>query len=134
MSQENVETVRRWFAAIAEGELASHLWDADLIVDNTPEFPITGPYRGYDGLQRWWDDLAEVVAGARVELDEATRLDEERVLTIQRLVGDMAYTGIPVDAPWAAIWIVRHGRLCRVSGYATREQALKAAALSEQPG
>ena len=103
MSQENVEIVRRWFAAIAEGELASDLWDADLIVDNIPEFPVTGPYRGYEGLQRWWDDLAEVVEGARVQLDEATRLDDERVLTIQRLIGDMAYTRIPVDAPWAAI-------------------------------
>ena len=49
MSQENVELVRRWFAAIAEGELASDLWDADLIVDNIPEFPVTGPYRGYEG-------------------------------------------------------------------------------------
>jgi hypothetical protein len=29
MSQENVELVRRWFEAIAEGELASDLWDAD---------------------------------------------------------------------------------------------------------
>jgi hypothetical protein len=56
--------VRRWFAAIAEGELASDLWDADLIVDNIPEFPVTGPYRGYEGLRRWWDDLAEV-AGPR---------------------------------------------------------------------
>ena len=42
MSQENVEIVRRWFAAIAEGELASDLWDADLNVDNIPEFPVTG--------------------------------------------------------------------------------------------
>ena len=130
MSQENVEIVRCWFAAIAEGELASELWDADLIVDNIPEFPVTGPYRGYEGLQRWWDDLAEVVEGARVQLDEATRLDDERVLTIQRLVGDMAYTRIPVDEPWAAIWIVRRGKLCRVSGYATRKHALEAAGLS----
>ena len=131
MSHENVEIVRRWFAAIAEGELAPDLWDADLIVDNIPEFPVTGPYRGHEGLQRWWDDLAEVVEGARVQLDEATRLDDERVLTIQRLIGDMAYTRIPVDAPWAAIWIVRRGKLCRVSGYATREQALAAVGLSE---
>ena len=50
----------------------------------------------------------------------------KRVLTIQRLVGDMAYTRIPVDAPWAAIFIVRRGKLCRVSGYATRKQALDA--------
>jgi hypothetical protein len=83
MSQENVEIVRRWFAAIAEGELFLDLWDADLIVDNIPEFPVTGPYRGYEG------------------------------------------------APWAAIWIVRRGKLCRVSGYATREQALEAVGLSE---
>ena len=32
---------------------------------------------------------------------------------------------------WAAIWIVRRGKLCRVSGYATRKQALEAVGLSE---
>ena len=132
MSQENVEIVRRWFAAIAEGELASDLWDADLIVDNIPEFPVTGPYRGYEGLQRWWDYLAEVVEGARLQLDEATRLDDEG--PDDPAAGrDMADTRIPVDAPWAAIWIVRRGKLCRVSGYATRKQALEAAGLSEEP-
>ena len=47
------------------------------------------------------------------------------------MVGDMAYTRIPVDAPWAAIFIVRRGKLCRVSGYATRKQALNAVEPSE---
>jgi ketosteroid isomerase-like protein len=131
MSEENVETVRRWFAAMAEGDLGAELWDADLIVDNTPEFPVTGPYRGHEGLHRWWSDLTEVIDGARVELDEATRLDEERVLSIQRLVGDMAHTRISVNASWAAIWIVRSGKLCRVSGYATRSDALRAAGPTE---
>jgi ketosteroid isomerase-like protein len=131
MAEENVETVRRWFAAIAEGELAADLWDADLVIDNIPEFPVTGPYRGYEGLRRWWKELTDVVDGARVQLDEATRLDEIRVLTIQRLVGDMAYTRIPIDESWAAIWIVRDGQLCRVTGYATRGQALRAAGLPD---
>ena len=131
MSQENVEIVERWFAAMGEGELGSHMWDADLIVDNTPNFPVTGPYRGYDGLRRWWDELTEVVEGARVQLEEATSLDGERVLTIQRLIGEMAYTRLPVNAPWVAIFIVRNGKLCRVSGYVTREQALEAARQSK---
>jgi ketosteroid isomerase-like protein len=131
MSEENVEAVKNWFAAMAEGDLGAGMWDADLIVDNTPEFPVTGPYRGYDGLQRWWSDLTEVIDGARIELDEATRLDRDKVLTIQRLVGNMTHTRIPLDARWAAIWIVRAGKLCRVSGYLTREEALKAAGLSE---
>ena len=98
MSRENVELVRRWFAAIAEGDLASELWDADLIVDNIPEFPVVGPYRGYEGLRRWWDDLAEVVEGARVQLDKATRLDDDKVLTIQRLIGDMTSSCIGLRA------------------------------------
>ena len=131
MSRENVEMVERWFAGMAEGELGAHLWDADLIVDNTPNFPVTGPYRGHDGLRRWWDELTEVVEGAEVRLQEATSLDEERVLTVQRLIGDMTYTRIPIDAPWTAIFIVRGGKLCRVSGYVTRKQALEAAGLSE---
>jgi ketosteroid isomerase-like protein len=131
MSQENVEVVRRWFEAHLEGRLAFEICHADVTVDNVPEFPITGPYHGHEGMQRWWDELSEVVEGARIYLDEAEPLDDERVLTIQRLVGTFSNTGIPVDQPWAAIFVVGDGKIMRVSGYASRRQALKAAGAAD---
>jgi hypothetical protein len=82
-------------------------------------------------MQLWWDELSEVVEGARIYLDEAERLDDERVLTIQRLVGTFSNTGIPVDQPWAAIFVVGDGKIMRVSGYASRRQALKAAGAAD---
>ena len=130
MSQENVEIARQWFQAFEHGGLAPELWGPDLIIDNVPQFPITGPYRGYDGLQRWWADLSEIVEDATVELDEAVALDEERVFTVQRLVGEFSKTGIPVNQPWAAVFVVRSEKLIRVSGYVSRKQALEAVGLS----
>ncbi len=131
MSQENVEIVRSWFAALANGELAPELWHPDLVVDNTPEFPITGPYCGHEGLQTWWDDLSEVVDGATVVLDEVETLDRDRILTVQRITGTFSNTRIPVNAPWIAIFVVREEKLQRVSGFSSRRQALKAVGLSE---
>jgi len=131
MAQENVALVRQWFVALAHGELAPELWDPNLTVDNVPEFPITGPYRGHKGLQQWWDDLSEIVDGAVIELDEAEALDDERVLTVQRLVGAFSSTGIPVNAPWVGVFSTGEGMILRVSGYTSREQALEAAGLSE---
>jgi hypothetical protein len=73
MSQENVEVVRRWFAAIAEGELASDLWDADVIVDNIPLGFVQGARHGSEttvltrGQQR-------LIHAARVARSWPTRL------------------------------------------------------------
>jgi ketosteroid isomerase-like protein len=134
MSQENVEIVRMWFAALRQGDLAPELWDPHLQIDNVPEFPITGPYRGPEGLQRWWEELSEVVENARIELDEAVGLGDERVLTVQRLVGDFTKTRIPVDQRWAAVFLVRDEKIIRVSGYASRRQAREAAGLPPEGG
>ena len=129
--QENVEIVRKWFDAIRHGDVAMDLWHTDLIVDNVPEFPMTGPYFGQAGLRQWWDELSEVIEGARIELDEATAVSEQHVLTTQRLVGVFSKTGIPVDAPWVAVFLVQEGKISRVSGFASRNEALKAAGVSE---
>jgi ketosteroid isomerase-like protein len=131
MSQENVEIVRLWFAALERGEMGLDLWNPDLTMTNVPEFPITGPYRGHDGLRRWWDELSEIVEGARIELDEATAVGDSRVLTIQRLVGIFSNSGIPVNQPWAAVFTVRQGQIYSASGYASRRRALKGEGLTE---
>ena len=88
MSQENLEIVRRaWQAVTSDGDLPFELWDADLRIENMPEFPIRGPYDGHQGLVRWRDDLAEVIEDLRLEVNEVIDLDEEHVLSVQRALG-----------------------------------------------
>jgi hypothetical protein len=50
MSQENVETVRRWGEAIERGELAEALWAPDLEIVNAKGWALEATYFGHDGL------------------------------------------------------------------------------------
>jgi ketosteroid isomerase-like protein len=123
------EVVRRWTSRAGAGELWPELCDEDIVIENVAGFPITGPYRGHAGLQQWWDDLADAFEELRIEVDELVELDEERVLTTQRLVGRFAKTGIEVDTPWASVISVRDGKIVRMAGYASKARALRALGL-----
>jgi ketosteroid isomerase-like protein len=131
MSQENVEVVRRWADGLTRGELQVELCDPELRLDNIAEFPITGPYHGHEGLRRWWQDVAEAFDEIRFEVERLIDVDDERVLSVQRVVGRFRHTGIPIDTPWASLFWVRDGRIARAVGYASPKRALKAAGLRE---
>lgn len=62
-----------------------------------------------------------------MDIEEITPIDEERVLTVQRFVGQFRTTEIPLDASWASVITVRAGRMVHAIGYFTKEQALRAA-------
>jgi ketosteroid isomerase-like protein len=129
MSEENVEVARRWLDGLARGELSLEMCDPELLVENIAEFPITGPYHGHEGLRRWWEDVAEAFDEIRFELEELIDVDDERVLSVQRIVGRFRRTGIPTDTPWASLIWVKDGKITRAVGYASRGRALKAAGL-----
>ena len=129
MAQGNVEVVRQWLDAIQRGELGREYWDPELRIDNAAGWPVEASYHGHDGLKRWWDDLAEAFADLRMEVEELVPLDEERVLTSQRLVGHFRATGIAFDGPWASLLWVRGGKIVRAKGYLSKRRAMKAAGL-----
>jgi ketosteroid isomerase-like protein len=131
MSQENVEIVRRWLDGIARGELSPELCDPEVRLDNIAEFPITGPYHGHEGLRRWWDDIAEAFEEIHYEIEKLIEVDNERVLSVQRVVARFRLTGIEVDIPWASVIWVRNGKIARAVGYASQRRAFKAAGLRE---
>ena len=129
MSDESVETVRRWFNALAEGDPAPEICDPEIEIRNVDEFPIPGPYFGHDGLTQWWSDVADAFEEVHFELQDIEAIDEQRCLTVQRLVGKFRTTGIEVDGGWAAIVTVRNGRILSAVGYATPRRARRAAGL-----
>jgi ketosteroid isomerase-like protein len=132
MSQENVDLVRRsWRAVSSDGELPFELYDADLRIENMPEFPIQGPYDGHEGLAQWWEDLTEVIEDLRFEVKEVIDLGDERVLSVQRALGRATHTGIEMDVLWASVVTLREGKIVRLQGYWTPEQAREAVGLSE---
>jgi ketosteroid isomerase-like protein len=76
------------------------LCDPELRLDNIPESPITGPHHGHEGLRRWWQDVEEAFDKIRFEVDELIDVDDERVLSVQRIVGRFRRTGIPIRHPY----------------------------------
>ena len=85
MEAAPVEVARRWFDALAQGDPAPDLCDPEIEIRNWDEAPITGPYHGHEGLQQWWDDVADAFEDVRFELlalgrdrDRPRRQDPER--------------------------------------------------------
>ena len=123
---ENVEVARRWFESLRTGEQRLELIAPDARMENIAEFPITGPYLGREGFVQWFEDLSDVIGDLEIELLEAEAIDDDTVLTMQRMTGTFKATGIPVDEKWIGIGQFENGLLKDVAGYTSRREALEA--------
>jgi ketosteroid isomerase-like protein len=126
VEEANLEIIKRWAEAIQEGDLAEELWDPNLEIVNAKGWALEATYHGYEGLHRWWSDLAEAFSDLAMQVEEITPVDDELVLTVQRFLGHFRTTGIRFDAPWASILTVRGGRIMRAVGYRSKRGALRA--------
>ena len=133
MSRENVESVRASFERFnREGYLPEELFDPAIELSNVRESPLPGPYRGYEGLRRWSDDLCEVLNDPRIEIEEQIDVDaQSAVITRVRLRGRARHTDIEIDFPFTIVGWVRNGRTYRSDGFTDHSEALDAAGLSE---
>jgi ketosteroid isomerase-like protein len=129
VSDENVEVVRRWFDALQQGDPAPELCDPEIEIRNWTESPITGPYHGHDGVQRWWEQVGDAFAELQWELQSIEPIDDHRCLTVQRLYGRFRHTGIETDFAWGSIVSVRDGKILSAVGYPSPRRARRAAGL-----
>ena len=136
MSRENVEVVRRIYAAVdtdaAPAVLA--LFDPEVEWDTTPlgseGITGTGVYRGYDGIREWFRLWNEAWADSTFDLGEVIEAGDQVVAVVTRR-GRGRTSGVKVEAPGAVLWTIRAGRALRVVLFPTREDALEAVGLSE---
>jgi ketosteroid isomerase-like protein len=133
MSEENVEFVRRWFAGLNEdGMPPLDLCHERVEISNPPEFPVRGTYHGHDGVRQWITEAFDIIDELRVETDDVIDVgDGETIVMMLRLCGVATHTRIPIDETWAAVWVVREGKLLSAQGYVSRRAALRAAGLRE---
>ena len=134
MSQENVEIVRRWFEGLNLGKPSPELCDPEVEIRNWSGSLTEGPYRGHDGLERWWRETHDPDVGVDLRLfqvEEIIDVGDERVVVVQRMTGRARYTGLELDQVWGAVVAVRRGKIASAFGYPTRDEALEAAGLSE---
>ena len=131
MSEPNAQVVRRWFEGFARGEVTPEICGQEIEIRNWSESPVPGPYHGHQGLHDWWQDLADAFDEIHFELTDLFDVDDEHVLTIQRLVGRFRLTGVDVDVPWGSVVRVREGKIRSAVGYASPEQAKQAVGMQD---
>jgi ketosteroid isomerase-like protein len=133
MSQENVEIMRRAYAALAEQGVEAVVAFAD------PEFEATTPsslasepdtYRGHEGVRRWLGSFGDAMEGVYLEAQEFTSVGD-KVLVDTRLHARGRTTGIDTEQRAFVVWTLREGLVTRAETFAERGQALEALELSE---
>ncbi len=131
MSQDNEEVIRLWWAGFNEHGVAPIDLCAERIeLKNPPEFPQPGPYQGHAGMRQWAAETFDTVDEPRVEVEEVIETgDGETVVMVLRAVGRWKHMDMDADIPWAAVGIIRDGKLVSGQGYMSKAEALEAVGL-----
>ena len=129
MSKENVEIIRRGFEHwLANGDFRAHpdlVWDVSNL-----GWPDQQIYLGAEGGMQFNADWADAWDNWEVEVQEYIDAGQ-RVVVILTQRGRSKSTGIPVDMRFAQVWTLRDGQGVRMQMFASVEEALEAAGLSE---
>lgn len=134
MSPENIEVVRRAFAALTQGgvDAAAELWHPEInwrAMAGAPD--DVGEMNGIEAARRYVQDWYDMFDDFTSEIEELCDIGDDHVIAVIHNSGRAKRSGIPTELRYAALYTIRDGKLVRVREYATRAEALKAAALSE---
>jgi len=132
LSQENVEIVRRGFAAFNEGDLET---TASLFHADAEWRPYLGQlggrvHRGRDAIVKMWSDINEHLVGLEMEPREFIDCGEAVVVMVEAK-GIGTSSGAAVDDRWAQLYSLEDGLVRSVEAFSTRESALEAARRQE---
>src|SRR4051812_24985458 len=145
MSQENVELVRRIYAALdlgvpgavstttVEPGLFGELIDSEIEWQGPREFPdLAEPAHGHEGITRYLAKIAEVMDDYRMIPERFIDAGDDRVLVFSREGGRGKESGAEVMTNLTAhVWTISGGKATRMQSYWEREDALEALGLRE---
>jgi ketosteroid isomerase-like protein len=143
VSEENVALVRRNYEAINSiGRTGDEFVDPedfapDVWASLAPDFELQGrsdipdqkTYRGREEVKEFWRMLQEVWAEVRWEPLEFHDLGDV-VVVETRIVGVGRGSDLRIEADETDVFWFRDGRIVRLTGFPTKEEALAAAAAS----
>jgi ketosteroid isomerase-like protein len=139
MSQENVEIVRRayaawepaWGSGTADlGELLA-LMDDGLVLRTHAPAPNPGTWHGLQGFLEMTADWADTFDEFRLRAAEFIDAGDHVVVRVV-VEGRGTGSGAPVTGTAWVVYSVRGGKIAAIDMYVTRDQALEAVGLSEQ--
>ena len=136
MSRENVEIVRRIYEAVARRDAAGvlALYDPEVVVDSSrlPEAGLGGHrvLHGYEGIRGTYRDWSEAWESFEDHCEELIDAGEHVISVVTRR-GRGRASGVETTARRGGIWTLSEGKVVRVVWFASVEDALEAAGVSE---
>jgi len=132
MSQENVETVRRAYAALNSGDIPAvvGMCHPDVVLDNTNAVFDAAVYQGHAGLGEFFSLGKGMWESQRFEMEDVISLDADRVMVLQRIVS-VGRDGVETTAHNAMVFTLRRGKAIQIKSFQTKGEALEAAGLRE---
>jgi ketosteroid isomerase-like protein len=134
MSQENVEVVLDQYAATNERDFRRVMsyYDDDVELVAREPWLRTGVFKGREAVGSWFGDwLSTFDRDARFEVKEARELENGTVLLVADHHARGRASGVEVGGTVIWVYRLRGGKITRVEGFASREQALEAAGREE---
>jgi ketosteroid isomerase-like protein len=134
MSQENVEVVLDQYAATNERDFRRVMsyYDDDVELVAREPWLRTGVFKGREAVGSWFGDwLSTFDREARFDVKEARELENGAVLVVADHHARGRASGVEVRGTVIWVYRLRGGKITRVEGFASREQALEAAGLRE---
>jgi ketosteroid isomerase-like protein len=128
---ENERVIRLAYQALNAGDLEAGKQvvaaDVELVTGFTS---LAGrPYLGHDGLAQWAADVDESWEDMTQTLERLIPVDPERTVVVVRVQARGRGSGVNIDQTVPSIITVRAGKVTRVEGYSTLEDALSAAGI-----
>jgi ketosteroid isomerase-like protein len=141
MSEQNVEFVRRMFAAGSRGgaldaldeealERVYEFFDPEIVVKEDPRFPEAGTFRGPNEVRGYFARFTEQFDVFRFELDEVLDPGGDKVLVLFEIHGRGTGSGADFEARPGWLHTIRDGKVARIEAYLDRREALEAAGLA----
>ncbi len=132
MSQENVEVVRRAYAAFAEkgAEGVIPFFTEDAVIYSIPEWPDDPEYHGHDGVRKLTRQWTENFDAFGFDISEL-RDGGDTVIALYELTGRTKGSATPMRMQIGAVSELRDGRVARQRLFSSWEGALEAAGLRD---
>ena len=109
--------------------VAPDLWASlspDFELHGRPDVPDQRTYQGREGTKEFWRMIQDVWAEFRWEPLEFTDLGHA-VVVETRIVGRGRGSDVPIEADETDVFWFRDGKIVRLQGFATKDEALEAA-------
>jgi ketosteroid isomerase-like protein len=128
MSEENVELVRRRFAAALGGdwETALEHLDPDVEIHDYDIPDAGGVFRGHDGYREWVKRWTEGWESTRMEDPDFRAVGDDCVIVLFRMVTIGAHSGLELERDDAIVYRLRAGRIVRVDYFNDQTRAFEA--------